>query len=113
MHELSLAQGIRRILEEQAESQGFARVSTVRLEIGALSHVDPEALEFCFGATMAGSLAEGARLEITRTPGRAWCWCCAREVPLARRVDPCPECGGHRLEVVDGDQMRVRELEVS
>ncbi|SDH27043.1 hydrogenase maturation nickel metallochaperone HypA [Roseospirillum parvum] len=113
MHELSLAQGIRRILEDEAKSQGFEKVTAVWLDIGALSHADPEALEFCFAASMAGSLAEGAALHIARTPGRAWCWSCAKEVPLARRIDPCPDCGGHRLEVVGGDDMRVRELEVS
>jgi hydrogenase nickel incorporation protein HypA/HybF len=37
---------------------------------------------------------------------------CGRSVPLARLGDACPECGSHQLQVVGGDEMRVREIAV-
>jgi hydrogenase nickel incorporation protein HypA/HybF len=112
MHEMSLAEGVLRILEEQAEAQGFNRVSTVRLEIGALSHVDPDALSFCLQAVLKGSLAETAAVEIEKTPGEGWCLGCSRSVPVAALYDPCPHCGGYQVQVTGGTEMRVRELEV-
>lgn len=112
MHEMSLAEGVVQILEDQARTQNFARVKTVWLEIGELSHVDPDAISFCFEAVTKGTLAADAKLEIIRTPGKAWCHDCAKSVQVASLVDPCPDCGGHKLQVTDGEDMRVRELEV-
>ena len=40
MHEMSLAEGVLQINEDQAAKSGFARVKTVWLEIGALSGVE-------------------------------------------------------------------------
>lgn len=112
MHELALSQGIVDLIREQAEARGFARVLCVRLVIGALSHVEPDAIEFGFDAVSRGTVAEGARLDIERPPGEAYCLSCEKPVPLAERSDPCPACGGHRLVVTGGDELRVKELEV-
>ncbi|NJD08311.1 MAG: hydrogenase maturation nickel metallochaperone HypA, partial [Methylococcaceae bacterium] len=73
MHELSLCEGILKVLEEQAVVQNFSRVRTVILEIGRLAGVEIEALRFGFDAVMNESLAAGARLDIVETPGQAWC----------------------------------------
>lgn len=112
MHEMSLAEGVLQIMEEQARVHGFVRVVTVRLEIGALSHVEPEALEFCFAAVTRETVAEGAQLEIIRTPGQAWCMACAQTTRVTSRYDPCPRCGGYELQITAGDEMRVKELEI-
>ncbi len=60
MHEMSLCQGVVRILEEQAAAHAYKRVKTVRLEVGPLATVEPEALRFCFDAATRGTLAENA-----------------------------------------------------
>lgn len=113
MHEMSLTEGVVRILEEQAATHGFAKVKTVWLEIGELSQVDPEAMAFCFDAVTRGSaVAAGARLEIVTVPGLAYCLDCAISVPLPRRGEACPQCGGWALQVTSGGDMRIKELEV-
>lgn len=112
MHEMSLAEGVLQIMEDQARAQNFARVKTVWLEIGELSHVDPEAIRFCFDAVTRNSVADGAALEIVRTPGRAWCHDCTKTIEISAVGNPCPTCGGYKLQVTEGDDMRVRELEV-
>jgi hydrogenase nickel incorporation protein HypA/HybF len=112
MHELALAEGVRDIVEATARRHDARRVSAVQLEIGALSHVDPHALRFCFDAAMRGSLAEGAELRIAATPGEGWCMQCSATVPLARIGDACPTCGGHQLVVSRGDAMRVVDIEI-
>lgn len=112
MHEMSLVAGIMRILEDQARAQDFSVVRAVVLEVGGLSHADPDALRFAFEAQTPGSLAEGARLDIVTTAGEAWCMDCSGTVPLAKRGEPCPQCGGFKLQVTAGEDLRVRELEV-
>lgn len=112
MHEMSLTESVVEILCEEGRRQGFARVKTVWLEIGTLSGVEPGAMEFCFDVVTRGTLAEGARLEIVRTPGQGWCLDCERSVALAERFGACPECGGYKVQMTSGDEMRVKELEV-
>ena len=46
MHEMALCRGVVRIIEEQAKTHAYTRVKTVRLEIGPLAAVEPEALRF-------------------------------------------------------------------
>jgi hydrogenase nickel incorporation protein HypA/HybF len=113
MHELSLSNGMLEIIEKQAIETGFDQVRVVRLEVGALSCVERDALRFCFDSVTRGSVADGARLEIVDVPGEAWCWDCEAVVPLARRGEACGRCDGYRLKVKDGEQVRILDLEVA
>jgi hydrogenase nickel incorporation protein HypA/HybF len=113
MHELALCQSVLNTLAEQARIHRFGRVTTVRIEIGALSCVSPEAIEFCFAAVTRGTLADGAGLELIRLPGKAWCLDCDATVGIGERHDACPRCGGYRLRLTQGDEMRIKDLEVA
>lgn len=110
MHELSLAGGILRVVEDAAQREGFARVSQLRLEAGALSSVEVRALRFALDATAPGTCLEGAAIDIVEVPGTAWCMRCATSVEIASRVDPCPLCGGHQLQPTGGTELRVIDL---
>lgn len=112
MHEMSLCEGIRQVIEDQARAHTINVVKCVRLEIGRFSGVEKPALEFAFDVVMRGSVAEGARLEMLDLPGRAMCYDCVKEVEIAHRLDPCPDCGGGKLMPVGGDEMRIKDLEV-
>jgi hydrogenase nickel incorporation protein HypA/HybF len=113
MHEMALAESMLEIVLQTARGNDASRVTLIRLEIGALSHVEPEALRFCFDVVTRDSLADGARLEIQRTAGEAWCMPCGALVPLASLGTPCPVCGSYQLGISQGEAMRVREIEVA
>lgn len=113
MHEMSLAEGVLQLLEDAARQQKFTKVITVWLEIGQLSGVEVEAMQFCFDAVTRDSVAQGAKLEIVMLPGVGWCMACAVSVPMAEVFGECPHCGGHQMQVTGGTEMRVKELEVS
>ena len=112
MHELALAQGIVDIVETQALAQPFSRVRCIVLTVGALSHVEPEALRFGFESASKGTKAEGAELRIERPPGAGSCMACGAAVALSQRGDPCPKCGSAQVLVTAGDELKVSELEV-
>ncbi|MBT0959779.1 hydrogenase maturation nickel metallochaperone HypA [Denitromonas iodatirespirans] len=112
MHEMSLAEGIRGIVEEAASVQGFTKVNAVVLEVGALSSVEVEALRFCFEVVMKGTVAEGARMEVEPVAGTGWCMPCGRSVPIGQLYDPCPHCGSYQVQATGGTEMRVKALDV-
>ena len=109
MHELSIVQGIIEICEQHS---GGRPVLAVTLEIGSLSGVVPEALEFCFEAATRGTLLEGARLEIERIAATGFCSGCGVVSRMDTYFDPCPSCGALSLSLRTGEEMRVRDLEV-
>ncbi|TBW40025.1 hydrogenase maturation nickel metallochaperone HypA [Siculibacillus lacustris] len=112
MHEMALMESVLEIVEDEARRAGATRVTVVRLAVGVLSHVDPEALRFCFEAVTNGTTAAGARLEIDRVAGAGWCLDCSTTVALDERFGDCPQCGGRRVQMTAGDDLRVAELEV-
>jgi hydrogenase nickel incorporation protein HypA/HybF len=112
MHEMSLAESVREIVEDTARANGARRVSSVRLEIGRLAQVEVDAMRFAFEVVRRGSLAENARLDIVEVDGTAWCMQCCEPVLISRRGDACPRCASFQLQVTGGDRMRVMDIEI-
>jgi hydrogenase nickel incorporation protein HypA/HybF len=113
MHEMSLAEGIIQLIEQHAAEQDFQQVTLVHLEIGKLSNVEVDAMRFCFDAVCENTLAQGATLKITESPGVGWCMDCAKQISYQALYQPCPECGGHKIQVTGGNEMLIKELEVN
>lgn len=112
MHEMALCEGIRCIVVDQAAERNFARVKTLRLEIGALACVEKGAMEFAFDIVMRGSPAEGATLQFIDLPAKAKCFDCTSEVEVETRLDHCPKCNSAKLLPLGGDEMRIKDMEV-
>ncbi|NOY13952.1 MAG: hydrogenase maturation nickel metallochaperone HypA [Deltaproteobacteria bacterium] len=112
MHELGITQSIVEIAERTAAKQQATKILSVTVEVGSLSGVVPEALEFCFEACTNGTLLEGAQLLIKRIPASARCCDCSREFPLEELLACCPDCGSAAGELLSGEELRVKELEI-
>lgn len=112
MHEMSLTESVVEILCEEGRKQGFSRVKKVWLDIGVLSGVEARSMEFCFDVVTRGTLAEGAILEIIATPGEGYCLDCEKTVPLTEKFGDCPECGGRKVQMTGGDELKVKQMEV-
>lgn len=89
MHELSIAQSVVEAVTERAAGR---RVLRVRLQVGRLSGVVPDALRFSFDLVTDGTPAEGAALEIDEPEGRAHCRACPSDPALKDLVLLC-DCG--------------------
>lgn len=110
MHEMSLAGGILRVVEDAAAREHFRRVSRLSLEAGVLAGVEVSALRFALEVMAPGTVLDGAAIDIDEPAGRAWCMACGQNVAIAARTDPCPHCGGWQLTPTGGTELKVREL---
>ena len=108
MHEMGIAM---RIVDMVSERAAGAKVRAVRVDVGKLAAVLPDALRFSFELACEGTPAEGAVLEIREIPGRARCRGCGAELELDRPFGRCA-CGGSDLEWLCGDELVLREMEV-
>ena len=112
MHELGITQSIVEIAERTAREQRASKVLSVTVELGSLSGVVPEALEFCYEACSSGTLLEGSQLRIERIPAQARCRDCQRTFPLDELLAGCPNCGSAAAELLSGEELRIKEMEV-
>ncbi|HEV8245612.1 MAG TPA: hydrogenase maturation nickel metallochaperone HypA [Polyangiaceae bacterium] len=108
MHEMALTQDLLELVSERFADR---RVTRVILEVGKLAAVVPDAFRFCFELCAAGTVAEGAALEIVETPGSARCRGCESTVALETFFASCV-CGSSDLELLTGDELRLKAVEV-
>jgi hydrogenase nickel incorporation protein HypA/HybF len=109
MHEFSIASAVVATAVKHATGR---RVTVVRLRIGALRQVVPDALEFAFGIVSRETVCEGARLEWEAVALRVACTPCARTSELQRPPFRCPRCGDGAVAVVSGEELEVESIEV-
>lgn len=64
MHEFSLMADLMRKIEQVAAEHDAARVTRVRVWLGALAHITPEHFREHFEDGTRGTVAEGAELEV-------------------------------------------------
>jgi hydrogenase nickel incorporation protein HypA/HybF len=112
MHELSIMQSALDQVLEKARQAGASRVHAIRLRIGALSGVVPDALQFAFEALSDGTPAQGAQLLIEDVPARFWCATCSHEFEATRMFAECPDCHRPSMELRAGREMELTSLEV-
>lgn len=112
MHEVALATSLVDLVVESAREAGAANVGKVIVEIGALSHVDPHALRFAFETARANTVCATAEMVIEEPPGSAWCMDCDKSVVISARGEACPSCGGSKILVQSGDEMRLKAMEI-
>lgn len=97
-----------RLATESAQIAGANRVNVLKLRIGELSGVVPEALQFAWDVVRRSTMLAEARLEIERVAAVSWCATCQAQFESAEFWSECPRC--HDLS---GDLRRGRELEIA
>lgn len=108
MHELAIAESVVSSVLQRTD----ARVSVVRLRIGQLSGVVPDALTFCFEIAATGTTLEGATLEIEEQRGRAHCRTCGQDFAPSDAILLCP-CGSADVRLLAGRELSLTSVEVA
>ncbi len=112
MHEMSIAQSLVELLQEEMQKAGARTLRTVRLEIGRLSGIVPEALSFGFQVVTAGTELDGAELIMDIIPLRCACRECGGEFEMEDYDFHCLLCGGNEIDLLSGRELSVKEITV-
>ncbi len=112
MHELSIAQNIVNIVQEEMRKCDAESLKMVRLKIGTMSAIVPESLSFCFGLITDGTKFEGAELIMDIIPLKGSCRDCRNEFEIEDYAFECPSCQSRKIETISGREMAIVEIEV-
>jgi hydrogenase nickel incorporation protein HypA/HybF len=109
MHELAITENLLAAVTERLPD---VTITSVRLEIGALSGVVADSVRFCFDLVTKGTNLEGASLEILQAPARAKCHGCGAEFEPEEPIALCL-CGSADVAVLSGADLRVISVQVA
>ena len=112
MHELSIAMGIVTIAEKEAKKASVTEVKAIDLEIGTLSGIEIESLNFAWPMAVANSVLEHAEKRIHIIKAKAKCADCGFDYDIENLFDTCPKCHSPFKDIYQGKEMRVKSLEV-
>ena len=112
MHEYAIAQALVEQVREIAHENGAQSVTRVVIQVGKLRGVIPEIIQWGFQVAAAGSVAEGARLEIEEVEIVVRCKTCGERSTLDSPLYLCPACGSTDVEQLSGDELILKSLEI-
>ncbi len=112
MHELSVAAFLLERVEHHAARLEAGKVTAINLVAGERSCLGDDALRFSFDLLTAGTVAEGARISIRRTPMRFHCPACDGAYVPAEADFACPACRTIGQVTDDGGDLVIESVEI-
>ncbi|MFH1118641.1 MAG: hydrogenase maturation nickel metallochaperone HypA [Bacteroidota bacterium] len=112
MHEFSIVMNMMAIVEENAKKLHAPVVHEIEMDIGELSGIDYDALEFAMEHSEKSHLLKNARLVINKIPAKARCRSCMHEFDIGDLLTACPKCNTFDHEILQGKELKVRSIKI-
>ncbi len=122
MHEYSIMSQLVSALIEELDDKHNNKVESVHIEVGELTFLEPDALEFAFSVLIKETVLEGSVLEVKTISSEIECESCGYKGPVNYSDDPtfhfnipivtCPRCDS-KPKVTKGKETMIRSVTVS
>jgi hydrogenase nickel incorporation protein HypA/HybF len=110
MHELSIAINIVDIASDEARKAKKDFFSEIEIEIGSMSGIVHEALEFAMTEAIKNTCLERAKLTYTIISAEANCEKCCNKFEVDDFFAVCPKCGSFKTNVTKGKDLTIKKL---
>jgi hydrogenase nickel incorporation protein HypA/HybF len=118
MHEISIAGGIIDIALDYAKKQNAESVQEVWLEVGELTSLNPDQLQFIFQNITKNTVLEGARFRIDMIKPVIECNQCSyrgdikffQALHYVLPVIHCPACDSTDVEILQGRDCTIKDM---
>jgi hydrogenase nickel incorporation protein HypA/HybF len=111
MHEFSIIINIVEIAIESAHQNGLPSVSSVEIEVGKASGIEPSAMDFAWESARKNTILENARLVMHFIPLCLQCRTCGNRYETEEIYNPCPFCGEFNSLIISGKELKVVAIE--
>ncbi len=97
-----------------AEENKACRIASIHLEVGELRDIAEEWMQRYFDYLSQGTIAEGGKIVVKRTPVVLKCLGCANcfNADIRQENILCPGCGSAKNELVSGSEFLIESIEV-
>jgi hydrogenase nickel incorporation protein HypA/HybF len=112
MHEFSIALNIVDIALKAAKDANAIKVNKVEIDIGMLSGVVIEALEFALESAVKSTLLEGSQIKINKIRAAAMCNNCHKSFEPDDFAVHCPVCKSADFDITRGRELSVKSIDI-
>ncbi len=112
MHEYSIVQSLLEQCEQNAIANNATKVKKVVVKIGVMSGVEPDLLQTAFETFKEGTICEGCEYIQNIQKIKIKCLECSNISELKTNEYTCPKCTSVKLDVLDGEDMFLMQLEL-
>ncbi len=122
MHEASIAQSIIETVLAEAKKQNAKAVDSVEIEIGELTFLGTDQIQFWLEMGFKSTLAENAEIRFIPVDGVIHCQSCGFEGHIEKKEDPayhmttpvfsCSKCGSASTEITRGKEAIIRRIHI-
>ncbi len=112
MHEYPITLEIIRIAEKHAREAGAERVKGIKLVVGDYSGFVGDSIQMYFDMISAGTLCDGAEIEIEHVAPKLRCPNCGDLFSRAFLSFACPRCGADGAPSEIGKEFYIESIDV-
>ena len=112
MHEYSIVQSLLDSCEENAKANDATKVTKVVVKIGVMSGVEPALLQTAFDTFKEETICHDAQFIINIQKVKILCNECQITSELEKNEYCCPKCQSTQLNILDGEEMYLMQLEL-
>ena len=110
MHEMSIALSIIDLASDQAEKAQASKIVEIELDIGTLSGVEMEALNFAMEIAKMESVLESAKIRFNKIEAIGECLECENVFDAEGFINICPRCGEMNTKVIRGKELQLKSI---
>lgn len=111
MHELGVLNSMIHTIERIIKEQELTEVKKLVIEVGELSGIVPRYLEQSWPAAAYKTFMESTELELIVIPGIVKCRSCGCIFNAVYNDLSCPDCGSRDMEILEGNDIIIKEIE--
>ena len=112
MHEYSIVQSLLDSCEENVKANDATKVTKVVVKIGVMSGVEPDLLRTAFDTFKDETICSDAEFILNIQPVVIKCHKCNEQSSLEKHHYCCPKCESVELDIIDGEDMYLMQLEL-
>ena len=114
IHELAITEDLLKVVMQYAEENQAQRVVIINLQVGELRDFTEEWMQRYFDYLSRGTIAEGGKIVIRKSPVAVQCLECAHAFNADIRQDNllCPGCGCPQVKLVSGNEFLIESIGV-
>jgi len=112
MHEYSIVQSLLNSCEDRVSMNSASKVTKVVVKIGVLSGVEPDLLQTAFDTFKEETVCDKAEFIINVQKVVIVCKDCSTESTLDKHEYKCPKCESINIDIIDGEEMYLMQLEL-
>jgi len=110
MHEMSIVMSIVDIAEAEAKKANAEVISELELDIGTVSGIEIDALNFAFMSIKPKTMLKNAEIKINTIQAKSKCEDCTFEFETDTVYSLCPECNSYKTKIIQGKEMKVKSM---